>query len=1080
MGDSHAVEVAQGSHYSLLQQEAGAMLPSETLEYRKPIPRGDFVELLAIDDHIGVLRVPTKELPLQKGRDTRVFTQSNQAYKKVGLVAHPGKQRRFQTQGTILGADFDGKAGRVSAPRSRVLLLIWVTSLVAKKGTCTKQLLLSLLGCWIHVILFRRPLLSLLDALFRVGMNDPPTKVICLSSHARHELISLCLLGPCAQADLRVSFAPEIFSLDASPWAGGIVAADSSPSAVAELWRHSEQKGFHTNLLSPAAELLKGHGIDPEQELLYGEDNRPAEPLTAPVVTVPPTLQEGILYDCVELFRGSGNWSLCHQQHGLITHDGFEITGHQLFFKDLSDNSTFREVVSLALRRVVREWHAGPPCLTFGTLRRPRLRSNEKTSGFNTKDPLTAEHNCLARRTAMLGCIVVLSGAYFSCEQSGSSVMFRMHLFRVLVMLGCIVTRTASCQFGSAFNKPYQWLRNKGWLTKLEGVCNCKWKGNHFKVEGTFTKASIAEFNARCQPDAVAVYGRMPRPGEAVSSFSAQYPRSMMNQMAQGSVAAKASGSPYITHQARELSYFRVGLMGEPSDSLGPTLDDGFTPRDWFEDPEWISELADSLPFKTLFQYHFKRPAHINILESQVYSSWVKHCAKQHPNSRVVGLLDSRVTLGATAKGRSSSYGISRVLKQTIPYLIGSNLFPGGLHVYSAKNRADAPSRDKEIEPPTKALPIWYTDMLAGDFRRFDLVCQTAQVPKIFARWLRLLLLLGGDIERNPGPAKAPRGELDLHAGFHPATATRMAKCFDAFAEWLKCEVQLAVDRVLLRADTCGLALRAYGMHLYRTGMPRYLLVYAITAVQDMHPEFRSQLGAAWAVDKKWQQAEPGHCRPVIALPLLRAMVALALLWGWPRWAGVTLLAFSGMLHPNEFIHLRRADLMLPADTGWATEAIYIHLRNPKTARFARQQHVKISDPDVIRFVVQYFGKFALDEKLFNASLFSYRSQWNAIMTRLGVPCRQTQKGVTPGALRGSGATTLYLQTENIPLICWRGRWARIKTLEYYLQEVAAQVMMNSLSQSSQDIIHLLSTACAQIFSIFLHEVSRVACGAET
>lgn len=38
MGDSHAVEIAQGSHYALLQMEAGCMLESETLEYRKPIP----------------------------------------------------------------------------------------------------------------------------------------------------------------------------------------------------------------------------------------------------------------------------------------------------------------------------------------------------------------------------------------------------------------------------------------------------------------------------------------------------------------------------------------------------------------------------------------------------------------------------------------------------------------------------------------------------------------------------------------------------------------------------------------------------------------------------------------------------------------------------------------------------------------------------------------------------------------------------------------------------------------------------------------------------------------------------------
>ena len=246
MGDSHAVEIAQGSHYSLLQQEAGAMVSSETLEYRKPIPRGDFIEMLAIDDHIGLQKITTNDLPKKNpARDTFVFERANAAYQKVGLVSHPGKQKRFETQGVLLGADLDGIKGRVSAPRGRVQLLMWVTAVVARKGTCTKQLILSILGCWIHVIMFRRPLLSLIDALFKTGCNDPPNKVICLSNHERHELIALCLLGPCAQADLRVDFAPRIFALDASPWAGGIVVADSNRNAVAELWRHSEQRGYH-------------------------------------------------------------------------------------------------------------------------------------------------------------------------------------------------------------------------------------------------------------------------------------------------------------------------------------------------------------------------------------------------------------------------------------------------------------------------------------------------------------------------------------------------------------------------------------------------------------------------------------------------------------------------------------------------------------------------------------------------------------------------------------------------------------------------------------------------------------------
>ena len=1072
MGDSHAVEIAQGSHFSLLQLRAGCMRESETLQYRKPVPRGDFFELLAIDDHIGVQRVQTARLHLNEpSRDTLVFDQSNMAYKEVGLVSHPGKQRRFETQGTLLGSDFDGRKGIVCAPRPRVLLLSWVTAVVCKKGTCTRQLLASLVGCWIHVVLFRRPLLSLMDALFKVIAWGPSKEVICLSSHCRHELMSLCLVGFCAQADLRAKFCPKIYALDASPWGAGIVVADSNSIATAEFWRHSEQRGYHTNLLGPAASTLKELGLDPLGDSEVGWEDLDHNLPEMPSLRIPKPLAEGFIYDCVELFRGSSNWSSCHQKQGFTVHDGFDNSGRRLFFKDLLDNSTFKEVLALALRRVVREFHAGPPCVTFGTLRRPRLRNCDNPAGFNPTEPLTASHNMLARRTAMVGTVAVLTGVFFSCEQTGSSVMFRMHCFRVLIYLGCVITRMAFCNFGSAFNKPSQWLHNKGWLLQFEGPCNCRWKGKHFTIEGSFTRSSIAEFQSRCVPNAVAVYGRDPAPGEAVASYSAQYPFSLMSRMAQASRNAVDQGCPVIPIASRILSLKRVGVNEEvdPLDLASPGIEPEL--RAWYEDPEWIGELADSLPFKKLFQYHFKERNHINVQESRAYASWIKHCAKAHRDSRFVGLLDSRVTIGAASKGRSSSYAISRVLKQTTPYILGGNLYPGTLHVYSSQNRGDGPSRDKEVAAPTKALPQWYLDLCGGDYRSFDVSCQAAHFPRNAARWLRMLLLLSGDIERNPGPVK-DRGELDLGTGFHRATAERMRKCLAAFESWITSEVKISWDGVMAQSDSCAAALRAYGLHLFRTGQARYRFVYTVTAVQDRFPQHRPFLGPAWQIDKKWQVAEPGACRPVMPLAVFRASICVGLLWGWRRWVGVTLLAYAGMLHPAEFIELQRRDLMLPKDTCFTTTDLYIHLRNPKTARFARQQHVKISDPEVLRYTAKVFSGFPLDERLYGANINAYRNQWNCIMSRLGVPYRQVQRGMTPGTLRGSGATRMYLDTENIPLILWRGRWARLRTLEFYLQEVSAQVFTHSLTPQSQQLIARLHSACPGVFHYILHDVS--------
>ena len=102
---------------------------------------------------------------------------------------------------------------------------------------------------------------------------------------------------------------------------------------------------------------------------------------------------------------------------------------------------------------------------------------------------------------------------------------------------------------------------------------------------------------------------------------------------------------------------------------------------------------------------------------------------------------------------------------------------------------------------------------------------------------------------------------------------------------------------------------------------------------------------------------------------------------------------------------------MLPRDTNFHISVLYVHLTNPKTYRFARQQHVKVDDPDIISFVDAVFGDAALDSRLYDGSLGMYRNQWNAIMKRFGIPYLQIQHGLTPGTLRGSGATALYLMT---------------------------------------------------------------------
>ena len=194
MGDNMAVELAQASHCEVLRSLAGCMLPHETVSFRRPFPRGSFCEFLCIDDHVGI-QVLSKAAAraFKPSRDSEVFSASNHAYKKVGLVPHPTKCLRDQPRGTILGSEFDGEAGFVSAPLDRILCLMLCTAEVARRGSCTPQLLGSLLGCWIHVLMFRRPALCVLNAAFSEAAATPADRVrAALPSHA--ERASVCVM----------------------------------------------------------------------------------------------------------------------------------------------------------------------------------------------------------------------------------------------------------------------------------------------------------------------------------------------------------------------------------------------------------------------------------------------------------------------------------------------------------------------------------------------------------------------------------------------------------------------------------------------------------------------------------------------------------------------------------------------------------------------------------------------------------------------------------------------------------------------------------------------------------------------
>ena len=324
--------------------------------------------------------------------------------------------------------------------------------------------------------------------------------------------------------------------------------------------------------------------------------------------------------------RGTGHLSNAHREQGLTVHPGFDLLDGAC--GDVLLPSTFAAIVGLICRRVVKVWHIAPVCTTFGTLRRPRLRSKLLPFGFDPLESHTALGNQFAMRGGFILWLCILYGLIASCEQPGGSVMYRLDIFQLLLCVGFNSIRFPFCNWGTPFQKMSWWIGNNPRLQSLADVCHCGRLGQHFQVRGSFDAHRLASFKRQCRPSCVEVFGRIPCIGDHVKKISAGYPLTLCSHV--------ATLNKQLIHE----------LVDQGSQEVL---------RPYSTPARWVGQLARSLSWKELLQYEFAKTNHINVNENLAYRSLLKHVSKCTPHSRFIALLDSRVAIGCNAKGRSSS-----------------------------------------------------------------------------------------------------------------------------------------------------------------------------------------------------------------------------------------------------------------------------------------------------------------------------------------------------------------------------------------------------------------------------------------
>ena len=117
MGEANACTYAMGAHSRILE-EGGSYPPHVQVLGGRPFPSGQVVELLVIDDHVGIAADPPGA-----GRNRRQleasFGDARRSYVKAGLDWSHKKARRGAREAVVVGAEVLGDEAWVAAPRLR-------------------------------------------------------------------------------------------------------------------------------------------------------------------------------------------------------------------------------------------------------------------------------------------------------------------------------------------------------------------------------------------------------------------------------------------------------------------------------------------------------------------------------------------------------------------------------------------------------------------------------------------------------------------------------------------------------------------------------------------------------------------------------------------------------------------------------------------------------------------------------------------------------------------------------------------------------------------------------------------------
>eukprot|EP00435_Cladocopium_sp_Y103_P064764 s777_g26.t1 len=480
----------------------------------------------------------------------------------------------------VVGAEIDasdrtksvGLTTVVAAPLQKRIALSVLTLRVAQLPCISSDLAARLTGNWTSVFMFRRCLTCLMNEIYKFASEDKSKnhEVFEMPRSTAQELVLSAIFSFLAISDVSVSYLDRLFATDASMRQGAVVSRPIMPDIAKVLWLGGDKKGAYTTLDAPFRELRRALG---DEEVEREDEAADFGLSTSAGFDEPPRRSLDFSFDFVEICGGAASVSSFLAKRGFEVMPPIELSDSPHY--DVRQLRLIEWLCDMLRTGRLRLVMVEPVCTTFSPTAHPAVRSYKEPKGFNRQCAKTWLGNCIAFRCLFLLWYASACNRPALGEQPGLSKMAWLSIWRFLLEYKAFREAiVASCQFGSIHRKEFRMI---GWGIDMERLeVRCPGGHQHVPIEGRFTKPS-----AMYVPALAEHFGRA----------------------------------------------FEVALRrkrAEEADCMQLQGVESVLAKDLLVSGSWELEFA----------WHWRKPSHINILESSAYVALLKKLTREGGDMR--------------------------------------------------------------------------------------------------------------------------------------------------------------------------------------------------------------------------------------------------------------------------------------------------------------------------------------------------------------------------------------------------------------------------------------------------------------